>query len=278
MNKKVFTITSLLVMFFIYSKIISKNELHQAVSNPEFKYKVPKKYTHTEENPTSRYEDYKVYEAKIIMDEIKARIKDINKKNKNGNTPLFLAFTKGFNKILKYVEKFGKKRQINIEDWEQDVYKIPPKKQTQVIEFLVKKGANVNTKYKDGNTPLIKAINIGNPKIVKLIVYKGANIMVKKDGKTALQISKTLLKRYEKKCKSTIKVSGFSHLKNPFREYMKKSKYREKDFFKFFYYKEIVRFLKKTQIYRKLYGKKLYIKPLQISEKIREIPKKFIKK
>eukprot|EP01101_Sappina_pedata_P013488 TRINITY_DN9759_c0_g1_i1.p1 TRINITY_DN9759_c0_g1~~TRINITY_DN9759_c0_g1_i1.p1 ORF type:complete len:124 (-),score=62.63 TRINITY_DN9759_c0_g1_i1:128-499(-) len=59
---------------------------------------------------------------------------------------------------------------------------------TDVIEYLLSKGANINAKDSFGNTPLLCAVYEGHVEATQLLVSKGASTKDKgPDGKTALE-------------------------------------------------------------------------------------------
>jgi len=45
-----------------------------------------------------------------------------------------------------------------------------------MIKYLVEKGADVNFKNKNGNTPLIVACKVSNISIVKFLIDHGSNV------------------------------------------------------------------------------------------------------
>ena len=47
---------------------------------------------------------------------------------------------------------------------------------TEIVKYLVEKGANIETENEDGNTPLFIACEKNNNDIVKYLIEKGANI------------------------------------------------------------------------------------------------------
>jgi uncharacterized protein len=62
---------------------------------------------------------------------------------------------------------------------------------SDVLDILLKKGADVNTKDSTGYTALIYASGKDNVDIVKKLLAKGANVNAKTyDGRTALMIAK----------------------------------------------------------------------------------------
>jgi len=59
-----------------------------------------------------------------------------------------------------------------------------------VVAFLVKHGANINRRTKNGITPLMDASNIGDTDALKYLVKNGAQIdLADKDGRTALALA-----------------------------------------------------------------------------------------
>ena len=64
--------------------------------------------------------------------------------------------------------------------------------QTEVIEYLISKGAKVNLPDKHGITPLLAAVWEGHLEAVGLLVRKGADKGVKTpDGQKLLEIAET---------------------------------------------------------------------------------------
>jgi len=62
--------------------------------------------------------------------------------------------------------------------------------QTEVLEYLINKGANVNLADKHGISPLLAAIWEGHTKCVKLLLTKGASKNgTTPDGKTYLEVA-----------------------------------------------------------------------------------------
>ena len=61
---------------------------------------------------------------------------------------------------------------------------------TEIAEFLVEKGADVNAESRDGSTPLHSAAFLGHTKIAELLIQKGAEVNPKNyRGETPLDVS-----------------------------------------------------------------------------------------
>jgi ankyrin repeat protein len=62
---------------------------------------------------------------------------------------------------------------------------------TSVAELLINNKANINAQTNDGETPIFKAVHGGNEDLVKLLKSKGADVSIKnKAGKTPLDEAK----------------------------------------------------------------------------------------
>ena len=60
----------------------------------------------------------------------------------------------------------------------------------EIVEFLLRMGAEVNATTRDGQTPLHGSVQSGNMEIVELIINAGADVQAKrKDDRTALHIA-----------------------------------------------------------------------------------------
>ncbi|XP_064211143.1 putative ankyrin repeat protein RF_0381 [Tribolium castaneum] len=61
---------------------------------------------------------------------------------------------------------------------------------SEIVKYFIENGADVNKQYRDGFTPLTKAIDNGNVKIVKVLLNSGADVNLANDeGETPLRIA-----------------------------------------------------------------------------------------
>ena len=76
-----------------------------------------------------------------------------------------------------------------------------PEATPKAVETLLKAGADVNTRYEDGLTPLIHAVSHNsNSAIIETLLKAGANIKAKdNEGKTAIDYAKENEKIYKTK-------------------------------------------------------------------------------
>ena len=85
----------------------------------------------------------------------------------------------GHLKIVKLLAENGANLDEKTNDGDTLLIKAIEKGNTEIVDLLIKKGANVElANEKDGWTPLVHAIVRANFKIVKLLVDNGANINV----------------------------------------------------------------------------------------------------
>jgi ankyrin repeat protein len=69
-------------------------------------------------------------------------------------------------------------------------YKRCPQNYPKIIKFLVNAGANIEARYKNGNTPLLDACLAGNKEVVNFLLSKKANIHAKNNwDETALHLA-----------------------------------------------------------------------------------------
>lgn len=108
--------------------------------------------------------------------------KDINKKNKNGETPLSLAIQYGYDdSVINEIIKKG----ATIDDVEKKYNNgntllcmaVKYNNIDVIKRLIIDNKANVNVVNEDGNTPLLLAIqNDVNPSIIELLIKNGANV------------------------------------------------------------------------------------------------------
>jgi Ankyrin repeats (many copies) len=70
------------------------------------------------------------------------------------------------------------------------------KKNQEIIEFLIDNGANVNSTDRQNVTPLSVAVSNYSPKIVDLLIKRGAEVNFENHNETALDIADTILFNY----------------------------------------------------------------------------------
>ena len=71
------------------------------------------------------------------------------------------------------------------------------KKQIDIMELLIKKGADINVKDEGGDTPLMHASNYGYMNIVEMLVEKGANVNEVTNGKRTALMKAVMNEHYE---------------------------------------------------------------------------------
>jgi len=109
----------------------------------------------------------------------------IDVKNNNNETPLKIALKKDYKKIAKRLtdmeSDLNKKKERKKMD--KSMMKALEDFDKKTAKLLIKKGADVNVRGRDKNTPLIIASEKGFYDIVKLLIDKGAEINVKNNSK-----------------------------------------------------------------------------------------------
>jgi ankyrin repeat protein len=138
-----------------------------------------------------------IYGTPEIVANLISKGADVDSKNNNGNTPLHLAAIHGTPEIVaNLIEKrarvdsknnnestplhlcwYNEDEEHGVKIAEKLIAAVPPEKRKQYL----------NTKNKDGNTPLHRAAEYGKPELVKKLISKGADIYARnKDGDTPL--------------------------------------------------------------------------------------------
>lgn len=114
----------------------------------------------------------------------------VDPKDNEGHTPLELAILNGRTQAADLLIKAGAAfdpSQLLLEVARQDVT------DRDVVHYLKAKGANLDVRDEDGNTPLLIAAGHGNHRLVHHLIEFGADINARnKAGETALQITRRL--------------------------------------------------------------------------------------
>jgi ankyrin repeat protein len=112
-----------------------------------------------------------------------------NRENLFGLSPVSAAAGSGDLKSLQTLLDNG--GEIFDENWpNQPLHAAAAQGKTEVVSFLLDKGAPINTKDFYGRTPLILAIERGHSETALLLLKKGAHIGAKdRAGETALQVA-----------------------------------------------------------------------------------------
>ncbi len=110
---------------------------------------------------------------------------DVNAKDLRGDTPLYIAFHRGFDKISEYL--IFNDADLNNKNiyGETPLFAAVNKGELEMVKQVVSHGSNVNIKNQREETPLHIAAKNGRFKIVKFLVTQGADVNIKNDsGKT----------------------------------------------------------------------------------------------
>lgn len=115
---------------------------------------------------------------------------DVRRKDARGHDALYHAVLGAHLRIADLLLKAGSELDANallLAAVEQGV------NEREVYRFLSNQGADMNLRDNNGDTPLLKAIRMGNHKLAKHLVSFGADVTVTDaSGKTALAIAKSL--------------------------------------------------------------------------------------
>ncbi len=104
---------------------------------------------------------------------------DINAPDNQGHSPLFVALASGNSRIAEMFLKKGASLDADALLREATVAGISDR---DVMNFLVKHGADVNKVYADGKTPLILAVENSHRLVTKSLIGRGADVNLTDGG------------------------------------------------------------------------------------------------
>jgi len=113
---------------------------------------------------------------------------DVDLSNKSGETPLMIASINGNMPVVKSLVE-QRQAQINHIGWT-PLHYAASRGQMEVAEYLILKGATIDSLSQSNTTPLMMAVISGNESLIKLLLDKGANLKLRNDqGFTAIDIA-----------------------------------------------------------------------------------------
>ena len=112
---------------------------------------------------------------------------DINSRNTNGLTALFAASISGIPDVVEFLIQLGAdvnrkngpprnvgQRNFYIEG-QTPLHAAAASNHIHILEILLQKGADINAQDRKGQTPLIEAVQFGNPATVEFLLLHNAN-------------------------------------------------------------------------------------------------------
>ena len=115
---------------------------------------------------------------------------DLEAKNEYGYTALMCAAMRGKKDVVEYLVKNGAEVNATDEDGGTALMEAAWQGRKDVVEVLIKKGADLEAKNKEGRTALIIAAYWGKKDVVEYLVKNGAEVNTKnKWGRTALMFA-----------------------------------------------------------------------------------------
>lgn len=130
---------------------------------------------------------------------------DVKAKTRNGRSPLLLAYENDNFDVAEHLIEKGA-HDVSTKDW--SLQGALEKCHLNLVNYLIEKGADVNKKDNDGNTPLHCAAKKGNIEVVKYLIGKGARVDIKNGwGETSLHIAAQVnqLEAVKAICKSLLR-------------------------------------------------------------------------
>jgi hypothetical protein len=128
--------------------------------------------------------------ARDETDEVRnliSRGEDVNGREDDRTTPLFIAVENGNLEITEMLLNFGAKVNARNEQKETPLMKLDEDASKEMVELLIQNGAKVNLTDSLDNTPLILAAGAAKPEVVQALIDAGAGINDQNnEGTTAL--------------------------------------------------------------------------------------------
>lgn len=116
-----------------------------------------------------------------IVDSLLSKGADLSIKNFRSEEPLYYAAGIGDKKMVEFLINRNNKINKN-EALLNSITEESYQGQSEVAKFLIEKGANVNTQSRFGETPIMRAVENRNKKMVEFLLSKGARIDLKGTG------------------------------------------------------------------------------------------------
>ena len=117
----------------------------------------------------------------------------VTKANEFKVTPLHTACLEGRMNIVELIVNHSNPIDLDCKTSRGDtpLHNATEKGNSEVVEYLIEKGANVNAKNNSRNTPLLIAVTNGHTAIAKMLIDHDCNLELKnKSSKTALELAK----------------------------------------------------------------------------------------
>lgn len=115
----------------------------------------------------------------LVKKHIESNPSLVNQKNKVGRTPIFFAASHGRTDILNYLLSKGAKVNVSDNNGNTPLHSAAMGREMTIIDILISRGANVNSRNKNGETPLILAVGGGAAEgMINRLLSKGADINI----------------------------------------------------------------------------------------------------
>ena len=116
------------------------------------------------------------------------KLTDVELSNKYGETPLMIASIEGNLPLVKTLVD-QKKARVDHIGWT-PLHYAATKGQYEIAQYLISKGAIVDSLSTGNTTPLMMAVQSGNESLVKLLLDKGADLQIRNtNGLSAIDIA-----------------------------------------------------------------------------------------